>query len=209
VTSAADGDSGGTPIWLTILIALVPLAVALYTGTRAGRAERAAQRAESERERLRVLEQRVADKKREVYEPFLDMLRKLLDPRTRSEVEAELPETLGKFGAWVAVVGSDEAVTAFSRFMQSVYAKPIAPTPVLMRLYADLQLAARRDLGDEETKVSRLDLLGIRISDLHTGDPTLYRAMVLSFDDLCKEQDWAAPWKQVPTKALDAEPLGA
>lgn len=205
--TAAAGDQG-TPLWAVLAIALVPLVVALYTGVQASRAQSAAQRAEAEREKLRLLEQRIADSKRETYTPILNLLRDLLT--VGSEVEersAELRDTLSNFAQWIAVVGSDDAVKTFSNFMQSTFAN--APAPILMRLYAEFQLAARRDLGDRETTVEPVTLLAMRINDLYTGDdPGFFLAMTLPFDELCRRAGWRPPWLLAPSgrsKFLDGE----
>lgn len=59
--------------------------------------------------------------------------------------------------------GVDDAVARYEHFMQSTYKD--APAPVLLRLYADFVLAARKDMGDPETQLTVEHILGMKIKD--------------------------------------------
>jgi hypothetical protein len=186
--------------WITLAAALVAALSAFFAARSAGKARTA----EGEAERLRRLEVRVADRKYDVYKPMLELLSQALDPQAAKAINHnELLATTGEFARWVSVFGSDEAVRAFRNFMQASYTSP--PPNVALRLYADFQLAVRRDMGDPQTTVSALDLMGIRIRDIHTNNRSSYDAMVLPFADVCSNEGWQVPWLQAPP-ALPSTP---
>ena len=101
-----------------------------------------------------------------------------------------------KFSAWAGIVGSDEAVRAWSNLMQSTFHD--VPPVVLLRLYAEFQLAARRDLGDPDAILTPIELMAARIKDLY-DDATYHAAMVAPFADVCASVDWPVPWESDPS----------
>lgn len=180
-------------MWAVFLIAGIPAVAAVIAAGVAARSAAHARTAEAETERLRLLEDRVSERKYEVYRPMIDSLARMLDPGLGTKPsEAEMRERLTEFAGWVGVFGSDEAVLAFRNFMQGTFAD--APASVILRLYSDFQLAARRDMGDPQTKLAPADLIAMRINDLYTGDSAMYDAMTLPFEEACRRANWNPPW---------------
>jgi hypothetical protein len=103
-------------------------------------------------------------------------------------------EGLSDFGAWVGIVGSDDAVRAFHNMMQGAFHN--APAQVTLRLYAEFLLAARRDMGDNLSTLTGAELLGIRVNDLYDTPENLDMAR-MSFDELCAKHGWNPPWCEV------------
>ena len=101
-----------------------------------------------------------------------------------------MAEAVSKFGTWIQIYGSDDAVRAFHRFMQAAYSTP--PPEVLMRFYAELLPETRRDLGYGETTLDLIDILGIRIKDVYSGNWTT----IMSVDRAAvyAQTGWNPPW---------------
>jgi hypothetical protein len=76
-----------------------------------------------------------------------------------------------------------------------------APMLVTSRLYAELILASRRDIGYPDTNVTALHIMGMRVTDMYS-EAQYRRAMRLPFEELCREQGWTPPWL---TKSKDAK----
>jgi hypothetical protein len=140
----------------------------------------------------------------EVYQPILDYLRESLDDADNIDVEV-MKEKLGAFSGWVAIVGSDEAVRAFGHYMQGGFSD--APPLILMRLYAEFQLTARRDLGDPESELNPMDVWTMRINDLLTEEGKVLRdTLTLPFGRACAMHAWRCPW--LPSTSSPAKTPG-
>ena len=176
----------------TFVLASVPALAAILAAVIASRSASRARESTAETERLRLLEQRVAQRKFDVYQPMVDFLGRALTPGQATIPESEYVEKLGDFSRWVAIVGSDEAVRAFRNLMQGTYNS--APAAITLRLFADFQIAARRDMGDRNTSVTSLDVLGMRINDLYKDDLELAQTISMPFEDACEREQWTIPW---------------
>lgn len=175
----------GAVEWNVVLVAALPAAVSGFFAWRA-------QRSSKQVERLQRLEERLAEKKVEVYEPLINFLAKMIDPKTSQDLkEAELHREIRRGSTWLGIYGSDEATRAFERFMQCSYAG--APPKVAIRAYADFVLAARRDMGEPKTNITVTELLGMRMTDVHTH-PDYREALSMDLDSLCRIEGWPAPW---------------
>ncbi|GGR02280.1 hypothetical protein [Streptomyces netropsis] len=187
--AAATGGSGA---WkLPLALAMVSGLASIVAAVIAARSARGAKRAEIDAQHIRDLESRIAEKKYETYRPMINLFRDILD-RHHPE-EQELRERISEFSNWVSIFGSDDAVKAFHNFMQAAYADP--PPAILMRLYADFVIAARRDLGYPNTGINRKHFLGMRINDIY--EHPLLQGVDEPFDELCREHGWHAPWRQM------------
>jgi hypothetical protein len=121
---------------------------------------------------------------------MIDLLREMMD---RRQIEEEdFRNRVSEFSTWIIIFGSDEAVRAFHDFMQASYHSP--PPVILMKLYADFVIAARRDMGYPETEVNQKHFLGMRISDIYDAD--LLKDVHKSLSDLCREIGWVPPWSR-------------
>ncbi|MFB7243046.1 hypothetical protein ACFCYX_11315 [Streptomyces populi] len=177
------------PDWrLPLAVAVIPALAAIVAAVIAARAAKKAKQAELSAQHLRDLENRISEKKYDVYKPMINLIRDMLDRRLIDEEDSR--SRISDFSTWVIIYGSDEAVQAFHNFMQAVYHDP--PAKVLMKLYADFVMAARRDMGYAETSVEPAHFLGMRISDLY--DNSLLRNVNAPLDTICEEAGWQPPW---------------
>jgi hypothetical protein len=83
---------------------------------------------------------------------------------TASE-QAQAAEKFAYFSTWIGIYGSDGAVRAFHNFMQAAY--HALPSAVLLRLYGNFLMEARKDMGYPDTVVHREHILGIKINDIY------------------------------------------
>lgn len=183
--------------WIVLAVGLVASLASIAGAVLAANSARNARVTEKETARLQLLEQRLAQRKNEVYQEQIDLLGRMLGPvdqRTGLD-DAETMQKVQAFSAWIGIVGSDEAVRAWSHLMQSTFHD--APPVVLLRLYAEFQLAARRDLGDPDTSLTAIELMAVRIKDLY-DDPAYYAAMAAPFSEVCAANAWTIPWEQDP-----------
>lgn len=186
--------SATTPMWVAVTVASIPAVAAICAAALAARSASRARAAEREAERLRLLEQRLALRKHEVYQPIINFLGGMLDPELAASMSQEEVKTkLGDFARWVVIVGSDDSVRAFRNLMQGTF--HAAPPALLLRLFADFQLAARRDMGDAETEITPVDVLGMRINDLYAAGGVLFTALSLPFGEACAAFGWSIPWE--------------
>jgi hypothetical protein len=172
--------------WIPVWVALIPTVLAGLFAYRTKRSEiRAQSRIEAER--------RIAVSRGETFEPLIERIGEMLDKISRGEdvsqawTDEEFTPTLLKFLRWVQIYGSDEAVWSAHRLMQGINNKP--PSNVLPLLLADIILAARRDLANPETRVTLLDVLGLRITDIYE-----HPWAAQSLEELCRSENWVPPW---------------
>lgn len=85
---------------------------------------------------------------------------------------------------------SDEVGETFYRFRNG---RTAGAPGVMIRLVSDIFLSMRRDLAWPDSKVSALDAMGGRISDLEKGDD-LWLGLTVPMDELIKAQKWDPPW---------------
>lgn len=191
-----------------LALAAIPVIASATAALIAARSARSVKRSEAEAQRIRDLENRISERKYEIYQPIIQALGDVFDLEKAEEMKKggtnDLTDMLRKFATWITIYGSDEAVRAYHNFMQGAFNE--APTLVTMRLYADLMLAARRDIG-ADTTVTPAQLFGMRLTDLYIeGD--IHKAMTLPFLELCKRESWSPPWiersgvKKVSTSAI-------
>lgn len=187
--------------WIPVVVSIVAAVGSMGAAFIAGQSAAKTRQAQTQAERVLELEKRLAASKAEMYEPMVELFRTLFDSvKTSRHLDPKkMTDTFSKFGNWIQIYGSDEAVGEFRKLMQSAYHR--APPEVLMRMYAQFVLAIRKDLGDPRTQVSLSDLLAIRINDVYTtfgGDLDVEEGAFL------KARGWTPPW---PTRAqLGADP---
>jgi hypothetical protein len=183
------------PLWLQILTLAAPAAVAVFSAVWASRSAYRAQQAESDAARLRALEERTAQKKYELYQPFVGLLNDLLTPSRNAMATAASEDVIVNFQGFVTMWGSDEVVEMFFRWRSSAATDP--PAMVAMRLMSDLLLAIRRDVAWPDTKVPGAHIIGMRINDL-PDHPEMTDALSLPLDEFLATQDWTPPF-EVPS----------
>ncbi len=187
-------------ILVTLCVAAVPAAVALWSALATARSAREARQSQEELARLQRLESRVSAQKFEAYSPILSVFDLLLRQGSKDsqEVQLKLFEAVHHFQTWGVVYASDEAVTAFGRLMQATFHGG-APETVILRLYADFALAARRDMADSTSSTTIAEILQPRIGDLYF-DPRM-TDVLLPFDVLAEREGWEPPWNRLVASA--------
>jgi hypothetical protein len=169
----AEATSIGVP-------ALVSVASAIFATVEARRARKS----EREIERLRLADEQY---KYDVYQPMIELFPKLL----RGKPPKNMQQVLDDFASWHLIYGSDEAVRAHGHLMQTIYVG--APAQILIRMYAEFFIAARRDLGEQDTALNELAVMEPRIKDLYS-DEDFYTAIALRQDQLFALHNWTPPW---------------
>ncbi|MGN2364416.1 hypothetical protein [Streptomyces luridiscabiei] len=188
----AAGQEPGPGWKVTIAVAGIAAVASIVAALIASRSARSVKKAELDAQRIRDLEASISEKKYETYKPMINLLKDMLDRREIGE--DVFRASVSEFATWVTIYGSDEAVGAFRNFMQAAYASP--PPVVLMRLYADFVIAARRDIGYPDTRVTRQQFLGMRINDIYAH--RIFSDIDKPFADLCRDANWSPPWLQRP-----------
>lgn len=178
------------PLWTQILISVLPAILSFVAAYISIRSANNARTAEQEAARLRALEERTADKKYEMYKPFLQNLGDALTPGKTEKALKKMEETIANFQSFVTVWGSDEVVKAYFRFRTASALEP--PALVTMRLMSDLMVAIRKDIAWPETKLNGTEIIGMRINDLHT-QPQFSSVFKKPLNEVFKEQGWEPP----------------
>lgn len=170
-------------LWLQVASLVVTVALALS----AARSARKAQAAEHEAARLRALEERVAERKYDLYQPFLKSLGDTLTPSRKEQAVKGQEDAMADFQSFVTVWGSDEVVEKFYRFRVASAGNP--PSLVIMRLMSDFLLAVRRDIAWPGTELDGMHMIAMRINDIDER-PDMKRALTMPLDELFAWQKW-------------------
>lgn len=175
------------PLWLQVAALAIPALVSIFSAVWATRSARKAQAAEHEAARLRALEERVAERKYELYQPFLKSLGDTLTPSRKKVAVKGQEDAMADFQAFVTVWGSDEVAEKFYRFRVASAANP--PPLVIMRLMSDFLLAVRRDIAWPSTELDGMHMIAMRINDIDK-QPDMRRALTMPLDELFAWQKW-------------------
>lgn len=181
------------PFALQIITIGVPAAASLLAALWAARSANRARQAESEAARLRQLEERLAEKKFALYEPILTALGELFTPGRSVAGTKRMENELPKFMTFVAMWGSDEAVETFFRYRQAAGSDPQPPHQITLRLVSDFLIAVRHDLSGDQSRITGLEAMGMRITDLYS-DPDGVDTFSLPLDALARKHGWTPPW---------------
>jgi len=174
-------------LWQQLIVVSIPAILSLLGAGFAGRFAFRAKQAELEAARLRDLEQRVAEKKAELYDPVITLLGDLLTPERSDKAKKRMGDVMADFQPLVTLWGSDEVNEAFFRFRASASADP--PPKVTMRLVADFLLAVRRDVAWPDSEIDGLHTVGSRINDLHKDIETVM-ALTKPLDEVFEMTGW-------------------
>ena len=135
------------PLWLQVASLLVTVVLAIS----AGRSARKAQAAEHEAAKLRALEERVAERKYELYQPFVQTLTDLLTPSRSEEAQKRMEDAMIDFQGFVTLWASDEVNDMFSRYRVAGSTNPPPPRCCLAR-HQDRRDARHRDADQRPRK---------------------------------------------------------
>lgn len=181
------------PLWVTLLAAGIPALGAVIAAIVAARSARRAREAQLSSEAERDLRRQLAGVKGEIYEPIIEFFRKMMDGvKSGHKVnpsDQKTLDTLSKFAAWLAIYGSDGAITSFHKFMQASFHG--SPPEILMYYYGSFLVATRKDLGYPATRIGVVDVMGLRITDAWT---MWGGAMGLPEPEFLAGFDWVPPW---------------
>lgn len=125
--------------------------------------------------------------RRNLYEEFISAMFGLFDATkgggaVSSKIERETGEIIKRFRTRIALVGSDEVIRAFNDW--DVYNNMAArPADVVMVRIADLMRAMRKDLGYPETRIRRIDLLAVFITDVEKLEEVCKKDLGHRFQD--------------------------
>jgi hypothetical protein len=168
----------------------------------ASRSARAARQGELEAARIRDLENRISERKYEVYKPMLDYIGHIFNQQSE-ESRAAIADKVAvnkvfvEFARWIGIYGSDEVLTAYHHLMQGMSYG--APPVVLNRLMADFLLAARRDIGNSNSKAQQDELLIVtfRVNDFYNEGDLVGKVMRLPLKKALKKAGWTPPWSSM------------
>ena len=186
--------------WIpTVLTAVMSTGAAIY----AARAATKAKASEAEAARLRELEQRLSERKMEIYGRIMAALGNLLIPEEARRLAPKAPKNkpsgdslesaIFDFMNDVVIYGSDDVLQAFTRFRIASDANP--PAPVIIRLVSDFMLAIRRDLDGGQSAVTGVEVIGMRINGLY-DEPNTIAALTEPFEVVCAQNEWTPPWER-------------
>ena len=183
----------------TILAAALSAGAAIYAAWAAAKAKAS----EVEATRLRELEQRLSERKMEIYGRIMAALGNLLIPEEARRLAPKasknkpggdsLDSAIFDFMNDVVIYGSDDVLRAFTRFRLASDTNP--PAPVIIRLVSDFMLAIRRDLDGGQSAVTGVELIGMRINGLY-DEPKVIAALKEPFEVVCAQNEWTPPWER-------------
>lgn len=192
-----------TPLVVTVAIGAFGACAAVIAAIIAGASAISVKRSETTAQRIRDLENRIFEPKRDAYRPMIEKMSDIFDP-DKAALNAldptEFNEMANQFMIRLTMFGSDEAIKAFHKVTQAAVRH--APDRVVGRLFVDFVISVRRDIGYPGTKVTPLDIFGMRAYDLYSTTE-VYESMHLSFVNLCNKDGWSAPWEVEDRQSLN------
>ena len=199
-------------VWTAVgSVATVSSVVAAWLATRSARAAR---QGELEAARIRDMENRISERKYEVYKPMLDYIGHIFSQQSEESKQAIADQAAVNkiyvdFSRWLAIYGSDEALTAYHNLMQGMsYGAPLL---VLNRLITDFLLAARRDIGNSGSRTSETELFTVafRLNDFYSQEDLARQIMRLPLKKALKKAGWSPPWSSKKAVPNANQPPGA
>ncbi|MET8041215.1 hypothetical protein ABZU25_10120 [Micromonospora sp. NPDC005215] len=186
-------EPAGQPLWQVMAVTAIPALAAVIAAFIAGRYAKSSKSSEHEAQRLRDLESRISDRKYETYKPMIALFGDILNKEKAAEVLSgqNVPTRLHEFATWASIYASDDAVRAFRDLMQASYTD--APAPVILRLYCEFVLSARRDIGHSDTTTTAEEVLAMRVNDLYEDDGLRW-VVREPFQEVCRRANWSPPW---------------
>jgi hypothetical protein len=126
--------------------------------------------------RLHEAALRLRDERRQIYlkvlEPYIAVLQALGTGVSAQEASRRLGTNEHRKAAFeLKLVGTDEVVTAFNTFARYIMDAPRRsndPPGLVLRLWADLLLAIRRNVGEPGTQLTGRDMILDWVSDIDT-----------------------------------------
>jgi hypothetical protein len=202
VSQASVSGSNNAAAIIAISVAAIALLGTIFTSFNSARSAKFISESGLQANRISELENRISDRKYEIYRPMIELLAKIV-MQTANLTAEQAGDQMINFSTWLAIYGSDEAVIAFRNFRQASFHPPV-PVHIYVRLYAQFVIAARRDIGRTDAQITPVDILGMVMTDLYT-DQDAYEMMSLPFDEVCRKQNWSAPWAEEAIKTQIAK----
>lgn len=172
----------------SIIVAIIAAVASVFAAVVAGVFARSARRLEAQLQRRDNVHERNVERKQEMYAPVIEMIQHMFV--TDDQPTDEQLEKKRHFDLWSKVYCPDDVLAAYSRF--SVMGNgDYPPGEVQVRLYADLLLAIRKDLGDPYSNLTRLELM----DDTTALYEDKYFLTEPNLDRVCKRYGYTPPWK--------------
>lgn len=182
------------PTSVTLTVAIIAASATIIAAFIAAWSAISAKRSETQAARARDLENRLAEQKYKTYKPMIEFLRDIQDSEKAQKLlkNGTAKKKITEFITWISIYGSDEAVIAFHNFMQASYNQ--SPAALLLRFYAEFVIAARKDIGSSDTKVTAAHILGMKITDLYQKG--FVEPITLPMNKVYKKLGWVPPWRK-------------
>jgi hypothetical protein len=177
----------------SIIVAAIAAVASVFAAVIAGVFARSVRRLESQLQRRENIHERNIERKQEMYAPVIELIQHMFV--TDDQPTEEQLEKKRHFDLWSKVYCPDDVLAAYSRFSM-IGNGEYPPGEVQVRLYADLLLAIRKDLGDPYSNLTRLELMG-NTTGLYEDK---YFLTEPNLDRVCKRYNYTPPWKNKPTK---------
>lgn len=194
--------------WIAIAAAVIATLGTILASVFVALSAKSDKRSELQAQRISDLESRISERKYEIYKPLIEMLGEVTnsDPNKAPLDSGEVAKRLHEFFVWVSIYGSDDSVIAFRNFHQA--ASNGVPPEIATRLYAELVLAARRDIARSDSRIGAIEIIGMKVNDLYSN-PDYYRIMALPFNEVCERYGWTPPWSSQNINKLKQQKPGA
>jgi hypothetical protein len=179
--------------WIAIVVAVIAVLGSIIAAIVAASSTKASKQFEIQAQRVIELENRISERKYQVYKPMLEMFGDALSPSS-SQMKLsseEIQKRLNEFFLWFSVYGSDDGVIAYHRVTQAAFNS--APSFVTSRLYVEFFLAARRDIGQSDTQIGPAEIIGMKVNNLY-ANTDYYRTMTDPLDEVYRRYNWTPPW---------------
>lgn len=178
----------------SIIVATIAALASVSAAVVAGIFARSARQLEMRIQRSEKASERNIERKQEMYAPVIELIQHMFI--TDDQPTEEQLKKKNHFDLWSKVYCPDDVLTAYSRFSM-IGEGEYPPGEVQVRLYADLLLAIRKDLGDPYSNLTRLNLMGSS-TGLYADK---YFLTEPDLDRVCKRYGYTPPWKDGSPKS--------
>ena len=119
-----------------------------------------------EREKRDAIEQKLSQKKYEIYTDLIDVLIGMLhEQKNNTKInEKKIVKMLQKAQKQLLMYGSDEVLGSFIKLMTEAY-NPKGGASKMIGLFSEFLISIRKDMGNPDTKINADDVLRMMITD--------------------------------------------
>ncbi|MBU2665370.1 hypothetical protein KOI35_17835 [Actinoplanes bogorensis] len=183
--------------WQPLAVALMSAVAAISAAIFAGIVALKIKGREIDAQHIRDLESRLSEKKVEMYKPAVELFAKMMDADWAQELiddktkQREAQRIRRDFATWLTMYGSADALIAYRNFHQA--GANNVPPFIRLRLYAELLLAIRQDIGGRDDNATAIDILALTLDDIFS-DRDVLSTVTDDFQVVCQREDWNPPW---------------